>query len=119
MLIDRLTFFSKRWKMITAVTRWTGTPAGLALVEAGSRAAKSEHMSWGANNCRFMRPIAGQGGMGIGFYICEFDSMSAFGAFQDSVLASDWFKQMQKDVAAGHPEITMDGTTVMYDAIAD
>ena len=28
MLIDRLTFFSKRWKMITAVTRWTGTPAG-------------------------------------------------------------------------------------------
>jgi hypothetical protein len=44
--------------MITAVTRWTGTPAGLALVEAGSRAAKSEHMAWGANNCRFMRPIA-------------------------------------------------------------
>ena len=88
-------------------------------VEAGSRAAKPQHESWGAKNPRLMRPVTGTGGMEVALYVTDFESMEDYGRFWDQVSASDWFVQLQTDVAAAFPGLRMADTVVMYDAIAD
>jgi hypothetical protein len=76
-------------------------------------------MEWGAANPRLMRPVTGAGGLEIALYVCDFDSMEAYGRFWDQVSASDWFVQLRKDVAAAHPQLRMADQQIMYDAIAD
>ncbi|MFL3003249.1 MAG: hypothetical protein ACJZ4L_06055 [Candidatus Poriferisodalaceae bacterium] len=105
--------------MISVATRWEGTPEAMRAVEAGSRAAKAQHESWGAKNPRLMRPLTGTGGMEVALYVTDFDSMEDYGRFWDQVSASDWFTQLQADVAAAFPDLRMADTVVMYDAIAD
>ena len=105
--------------MITVATRWEGTPQAIHAVEAGSRAAKPQHEEGGAKNPRLMRPVTGTGGMEVALYICDFDSMEAYGRFWDQVLVSDWFVQLRKDVAEAHPQLRMADQVVMYNAIAD
>ena len=105
--------------MISVATRWEGTPQAIHGVEVGSRAAKSQHEQWGAQNPRLMRPATGTGGMETALYVCDFDSMEAYGRFWDQVSTSDWFEQLRKDVADAHPQLRMADQVVMYDAIAD
>ena len=105
--------------MISVATRWEGTPEAMRAVEAGSRAAKPQHESWGAKNPRLMRPGTGTGGMEVALYVTDFESMEDYGRFWDQVSASDWFAQLQTDVAAAFPGLRMADTVVMYDAIAD
>tara|TARA_B100001029_G_scaffold159753_1_gene147273 strand:- start:33 stop:365 length:333 start_codon:yes stop_codon:yes gene_type:complete len=106
-------------EMITVATRWEGTPQAIHAVEAGSRAAKVQHETWGAKNPRLLRPVAGSGGMEVAIYVTDFASMEEYGKFWDQVAASDWFLQLQKDVAAAHPDLRMAEQVVMYNAIAD
>jgi|TARA_B100000401_G_C52094498_1_gene388181 hypothetical protein len=106
-------------EMITVATRWEGTPQAIHAVEAGSRAAKVQHENWGAKNPRLLRPVAGSGGMEVAIYVTDFASMEEYGKFWDQVAASDWFLQLQKDVAAAHPDLRMAEQVVMYNAIAD
>jgi hypothetical protein len=103
--------------MITAVTRWEGSPGAIHAVEEGSRAARPQHEAWGAQNPRLLRPAVGSGGLEVAFYTLDFPSMAAWGAFQDQMMASDWFVQLQRDVAAAHPTLRMADTTILYDAI--
>ena len=63
--------------------------------------------------------ISGTGGMETALYVCDFDSMEAYGRFWDQVSTSDWFVQLRKDVADAHPQLRMADQVVMYDAIAD
>ena len=105
--------------MISVATRWEGTPQAIHGVEVGSRAAKSQHEQWGAQNPRLMRPVTGTGGLETALYVCDFDSMEAYGRFWDQVSTSDWFVQLRKDVADAHPQLRMADQVVMYDAIAD
>jgi hypothetical protein len=103
--------------MITVVTRWEGSPGAIHAVEEGSRAARPQHEAWGAQNPRLLRPAAGSGGLEVAFYTLDFPSMAAWGAFQDQMMASDWFVQLQRDVGAAHPDLRMADTTILYDAI--
>ncbi len=103
--------------MITVVTRWEGSPGAIHAVEVGSRAARSQHEAWGAQNPRLLRPAVGSGGLEVAFYTLDFSSMAAWGAFQDQMMASDWFVQLQRDVGAAHPDLRMADTTILYDAI--
>ena len=57
--------------------------------------------------------------MEVALYVTDFDSMEDYGRFWDQVSASDWFTQLQADVAAAFPDLRMADTIVMYDAIAD
>jgi hypothetical protein len=66
-----------------------------------------------------MRPVTGTGGMEVALYVTDFDSMEDYGRFWDQVSVSDWFTQLQTDVAAAFPGLRMADTIVMYDAIAD
>ncbi len=104
--------------MITVVTRWEGTPAGIHGVEVGSQAARSQHEAWGAKNPRLLRPAAGSGGLQVAFYTLDFPTMAAWGEFQDQMVGSDWFVQLQRDVSAAHPDLRMVETTVLYDALS-
>jgi hypothetical protein len=103
--------------MITAVTRWEGTTGAIHAVEVGSQAARAQHEAWGAQNPRLLRPLAGSNGLEVAYYTCDFPSMEAWGAFQDQVMASEWFTQLQRDVGAAHPDLRMAETTVLYDVI--
>jgi|TARA_B100000131_G_scaffold309428_1_gene339907 hypothetical protein len=105
--------------VITVATRWEGTPQAIHAVEAGSKAAKPQHEAWGAKNPRLMRPVTGSGGLEVALYVTDFDSMEEYGRFWDQVSASEWYVQLQKDVAAAHPELRMAEQMVMYNAIAD
>ena len=45
--------------------------------------------------------------------------MEEYGRFWDQVSASEWYVQLQKDVAAAHPELRMAEQMIMYNAIAE
>ena len=57
--------------------------------------------------------------MKVAIYETDFASMEQDGKFWDQVAASDWCLQLQKDVAAAHPDLRMAEQVVMYNAIAD
>ena len=103
---------------ITVVTRWEGNLASMHAAEEGSRAARAHHEAWGVQNPGLLRPATGSGGLEVAFYTCDFPSMAAWGAFQDQVMASDWFTQLQLEVGAAHPDLQMVDVAVLYDAIS-
>ena len=105
--------------MITAWTRWEGTPSAMEGVVAGSKAAKPLHESMGAKNARLMRPLTGPGGFEVATYLIDFDDAEAFGRLQDQMLESDWVVQLRKDVAAAHPDLRMADQGLVYNAISD
>ena len=100
---------------ITAVTTWEGTPTAMELVVAGSKAAVELHESLGAKNARLLRDS--NGGPGVAHYAIDFDSHEAYGAFQDAVMAHEWWAQTMQAVAEAYPDLQMKGTTVFYDAL--
>jgi hypothetical protein len=90
--------------LVTAITTWDGTPAGIEAVIEGSRLAGPIHESLGARNPRLMRSFAGSDLYRVE-YMIDFDSFEACGAFTDAMLGHEWFVQMTANVAAAYPEL--------------
>ena len=102
---------------VIAVTSWEGTPEAIENLIKGSKASAPIHEKMGARNPRLWRAMAG-GGMDTAFYSIEFENHSAYGAFTDEMIGSDWWKeQIIKAAGSAYPDLKNNGTIVYYDAI--
>ena len=101
--------------VITQVTTWTGTPGGMELLEAAAKESAPIHESLGAKNPRLMRGVVP--GSAAAYYVLEFDSMEAYGAFCDAVLQHEWWDVTTAALAETYPELKMSSQEVFYDGI--
>ena len=94
---------------VIAVTSCEGTPEAIENLIKGSKASAPIHEKMGAKNPRLWRAIAGDG-MESAFYSIEFESHSAYGAFTDEMLGSDWWKEQIVEAAgAAYPDLKIMG----------
>ena len=102
---------------VIAVTSWEGTPEAIENLIKGSKASAPIHEKMGARNPRLWRAMAG-GGMDTAFYSIELENHSAYGAFTDEMIGSNWWKeQIIKAPGSAYPDSKNNGTTAYYDAI--
>jgi len=99
---------------ITQVTTWTGTPGGMELLEAAAKESAPIHESLGAKNPRLMR---GMGFNTAAYYVLEFDSMEAYGAFCDALLQHEWWDVTAAALAETYPDLKMSSQDVFYDGL--
>ena len=101
---------------ILAVTTWEGSVAGLQLLEVGAKQSAPLHESLGAKNPKLWRASAG-GDIERAYYSIEFDSHEAYGKFNDTMLASEWWAATIEWMIANKDEIENLGTALYYDAL--
>ena len=116
LLLSQFTYYWRFVMLVTAITTWEGTPAGIEGVIEGSRLAGPIHESLGARNPRLMRSFAGDDLYRVE-YMIDFDSFEACGAFTDAMLGHEWFVQMTASVVAAYPELKNCGTRFAYNTM--